>query len=303
VPLPKGYGRWEKVIESRKLKTVPKNSRTVRRTTATLSSSYQPNDLSRITHVFASLAAILVRMGLDAPQAESLLRKAFVAAVEDSGLKRGTRHTQSEIASIAGVSRLEVRRLMKTRSPRLGITADLHPTRIERVIAGWTTDPDFLDKRRGPMRLDTSGAQSGFAQLARRYGRDVTPKALLNELVRRQVVTVRGTEVALSLGVASRSRQVKAASSDLKFLESQVRGLDFDMGRRTYINRDVSVQASDLKVFRRAQRIATERIEVLLNSLLALGERPKPRDGSNRRATPLLRVSVTIAALHPDRTS
>ena len=56
--------------------------------------------------------------------------------------------------------------------------------RLSRVIAGWRRDPDFRDKRGGAASLDIKGDGLAFSELVRRYSGDMTPRAMLDELLR-----------------------------------------------------------------------------------------------------------------------
>ena len=76
------------------------------------------------------LASDLLRLGLDAPRAEYLLRSAFVfEADQETHESLATRTTQSQIAYIAGVNRVDVRKVLasQNRSPtRLRLPATLN---------------------------------------------------------------------------------------------------------------------------------------------------------------------------------
>jgi Family of unknown function (DUF6502) len=66
------------------------------------------------------------------------------------------------------------------------------------VLHGWRTDPEFLDRRGNPLRLLISGTGLTFHVLVRRYGGDVTPISVLNELARSGAVSrVAGGRVAV----------------------------------------------------------------------------------------------------------
>lgn len=241
------------------------------------------------------IAAILLRVGLDAPQAERMLRHAFILAAQEIAVASGVRVTQSQIASIAGISRLEVRAtLRKSRSgPRI---ADLgRQSRIDRIVDAWRSDPQFLDQQKKPKQLSLRSYRRGFHHLVKKYGRDVTPKAIRNQLVLGGYATEQDGSLRLT-SEADRLKQ-RHSTADLRFLISQLSDINFQVGRRSYTTRRVAITSSEPKSVRVMRRIALERINAVLNSISEL-----PLQGSNRRSSPRsgkdtirLMITATVA--------
>jgi hypothetical protein len=233
------------------------------------------------------IAAILLRIGIDAPQAERKLRHAFILAAQENAIASGVRVTQSQIASLAGISRLEVRTaLTKLRSgrsqPHLG-----RRSRIDQIVDAWRSDPQFLDAHRRPKQLSVKGHRSGFHQLVKKYGRDVTPTAIRNQLILRGFATEQDGILRLSRG-ADHQRQLSSAA-DLQFLTSQLSDINFQIGRRAYTTRRVAITSSEPKSVRVMRRIALERINAVLNSISEL-----PLQNSKRRTTRSGKDSIRI---------
>lgn len=127
---------------------------------------------------------VLLRHGVSHAEFSELARKCYVdVAMQDFRIE-GKKQTSSRVAVITGLSRKEVVRLQYT--PAEDATAATKGTqnRAIRVITGWTTDPEFCDKKGKPRVLPMYGEQTSFAALIKRYSGDITAGAVLDELVR-----------------------------------------------------------------------------------------------------------------------
>jgi hypothetical protein len=83
---------------------------------------------------------------------------------------------------MTGLTRADVRQLL-SESPLNSKSSRWAPRASETVLAGWTTDPDFLDSNGKPRSLHYADGGTGFSELVRRYARDIPPRAMLNELL------------------------------------------------------------------------------------------------------------------------
>ena len=210
-----------------------------------------------VLRVLERIATILLRIGFDAPKTEHLLRCAFVLAALKRAELSGMRSTQSQIALVAVVNRLDVRRIVAARrQPSLAREID-RQSRLERILSGWRQDSQFVDSKGRPRPLSIEGRTSEFASLARTYGRDVTTRTLMDMLVSSNLATIKGRKLVLREQNASRSASLLAGASDLNFLEHpEPASHDFRTGRRTFVLRQVSLPANDSKSlkFRSAKR-------------------------------------------------
>lgn len=91
--------------------------------------------------------------------------------------------TLSRAAVITGLTRKEIQRLREASAegPEGGV-ARYH--RAARVVSGWVRDPRYGDQRQGPLPLPFEGKDVSFSELVRRYSGDMTPRAVLDELLR-----------------------------------------------------------------------------------------------------------------------
>lgn len=257
-----------------------------------------PSDIETlVAQLLSRIATILLRMGLDSPRAEGLLRRAFVAAAVKKTRSVDRRATQSLLASLAGLSRLEVRTILDGRTSRLPNKSN----RIDRLISGWRSDPQFLDSHGKPRPLQLRGAGASFSRLVRKYGRDVTVRSLQDELLRRGVVIENNSRLVLLQERSTRSSEAVAALSDLKFLVSHLEAIDFELGRRTYVTRQSSISAEGSKGVAMMKRIALERLDTVLNSLAetSADTRPARAHGKNRRTRRLL-IKIIVASESED---
>jgi hypothetical protein len=247
-----------------------------------------------IAQSLAQFAAILLRSGIDSPTAERLLRRAFIVSAARSVRSTNIKATQSQIASIAGVSRLEVRRALA----RIETAAELRDyqsrSRIEALVHGWQTDPTFLKRNGKPEALDYRGARSKFDRLVRRYGRDVTQKALRVQLVKQGIAIDRNGQLILQRQTPLSTRTSRA-SADLRFIASQLANIDFELGRRAYSTRRISIRSNEKKSILAVRRVASARLETVLNSLESMSEQLQADSKGKRTTSHRLYVTTTVA--------
>ena len=101
------------------------------------------------------------------------------------------------MAALTGLPRKDIKRILN-QPPASGLESDT-TTRMpsERVIRGWLNDRRFLTQNGRPKTLTISQGTFSFDRLVKEYGGDVSPRAVLEELMRSR--TVRRTEERLSL--------------------------------------------------------------------------------------------------------
>jgi hypothetical protein len=136
---------------------------------------------------------------------------AFVQAALNTARLQNSRVNQSAIAAATGLSRVQVRALLRSKSGP-GIRAG---ARISSVVSGWKSDPEFADKEGNPLSLPTAPGHQSFPALIRKYGRDMSHRAMLAEMRRMGHVSVREGHVSLRTGMA------KSKGSDMTRLLSQ----------------------------------------------------------------------------------
>ena len=128
------------------------------------------------------MCRLLLRHSFSFRAFEEIFKRVYVdVAMRDFGLP-GKRPTASRVAVLSGLTRKEVRRLLQEPAADGAGGVERH-NRAARVLAGWSEDAEFLDRRGEPRVLDVEG-DAGFATLVRRYSGDMPARAVLDELVR-----------------------------------------------------------------------------------------------------------------------
>jgi Family of unknown function (DUF6502) len=130
----------------------------------------------------------LVADGIGAGEAAAILRRLYVQQVRSNLVSSRKRATVAAISAVTGLTRLEVRQHLANRVCR----QPWHESRLARVMTGWRSDPEFADNVGRPAQLPYAGRPRGFASLVAKYAGDVPPRAVLNELLDRQMVVRTG---------------------------------------------------------------------------------------------------------------
>jgi hypothetical protein len=156
-----------------------------------------------LQELLAELAFALLPRGMTPRRFGELARFAFVRAATEMSRLRNGRVNYSRVAAQTGLSRSDVKRLLKS---------DVFDARriarapMERVVNAWRTDRLFAYRPGRPRGLQITGPGASFANLARKYGGDVPHRAVLDELRRIKAVTDNGKTVWLKASPILRKR-------------------------------------------------------------------------------------------------
>ena len=145
---------------------------------------------SALLALLDGLAPLLLRSRLTPAVVEELARLAFVrAAAADARMQSG-RINHSRIATLTGLSRVEVRRLLA--APRHSASSPARQLdRAARVLEGWAQDGLFRTAKGAPRALPLHGPAPSFDELVRRYSGDMPAASVRKELVRIGAISVR----------------------------------------------------------------------------------------------------------------
>jgi hypothetical protein len=132
------------------------------------------------------LMRILIRNGVTVTEAIDLTRRAFVDAATSSEFRLpGRRISDTRVAILTGLTRKEVSEL---RSEAGLPEAGTNLSRIVRLVSAWNQDPDFTGPYGLPVaiKFDSGIADSplNFTELVRRHSPGISPRAMLDELLR-----------------------------------------------------------------------------------------------------------------------
>jgi hypothetical protein len=150
--------------------------------------------LAALTKLFAPLTQLCVGSGLSIQTLEEALRRAYVAAglaahQSAGGQTTSTRQSArltSRISASTGLTRREVTRLLQVQHE----TPAHKPSAASEVFTKWACDPALRDAQGHPKALAKQGPGSSFESLAQSVTTDVHPRAILEELLRLNLVLV-----------------------------------------------------------------------------------------------------------------
>lgn len=151
-----------------------------------MSNSVKPGLLSAFRVLLRPLVRILLRHGISFAEFAEIAKAVYVEIAVTEFKVNGKRGTKSRIAVITGLTRKEVSRVIDLAGAEsIGGKSNLN--RVARVLAGWHTDPDFIGPYGMPLevRYEESGPNTvTFCNLVRRYSGDMSPRSMLDELMR-----------------------------------------------------------------------------------------------------------------------
>jgi hypothetical protein len=129
---------------------------------------------------------ILIRNGVTVTEAIDLTRRAFVDAATSSEFRLpGKRISDTRVAILTGLTRKEVHELRNESGlPETGTNL----SRIGRLVSAWNQDPDFTGPYGLPVAIRFESGPSNtplnFTELVRRHSPGISPRAMLDELLR-----------------------------------------------------------------------------------------------------------------------
>lgn len=142
-------------------------------------SNLQPVLAKAIAMVVRPLIKFWLKKGFSYQAFDEIMRWLFVDVTEENFKLKEKKLTDSRISVITGLTRHQVkhyRSIALEESPEKAKS-----NRSTRVITGWMVDKEFQSNGE-PKELDINGGQPSFADLVKKYGGDISPKAVLDEL-------------------------------------------------------------------------------------------------------------------------
>lgn len=151
-----------------------------------MTNSVKSGLLSAFRVLLRPLVRILLRHGISFAEFAEIVKSVYVEVAVTEFKVEGKRGTKSRIAVITGLTRKEVSRVIE--SARLDSDdTKSNLNRVARVLAGWHTDPDFIGPYGMPLeiRYEEGGLSAvNFSTLVKRYSGDMSPRSMLDELMR-----------------------------------------------------------------------------------------------------------------------
>ena len=151
-----------------------------------MSDSVKRGLLAAYTKLLRPLVRILLRHGVTYAELSEVAKTVYVRMAAQEFKVPGKKMSKARIAIVTGLTRKEVQRLTELdQQSEMPIKSSL--SRIGRVLSGWHTDPEFTGPYGMPLeiRYDSDVPNdSTFTRLVQRYSGDMTPRAMLDELLR-----------------------------------------------------------------------------------------------------------------------
>jgi hypothetical protein len=141
----------------------------------------QQRGINVLAHALEPVAKLCMKSGMGAGELLIAAKIACIGVAAETA-KLGNRLNHSRIAAATGLTRKEVRTLFGL--VKTGVVPpgrEVAKQRTTRVLHGWRTDPEFLDRQGSPNQLVIRGPGLTFHTLWRSYGGEVTPSGNKNE--------------------------------------------------------------------------------------------------------------------------
>jgi hypothetical protein len=151
-----------------------------------MSSSVQAGLLAAYSKLMRPLIRILLRHGVTYAQFSEVVKTVYVSIAAQEFKVPGKKMSKARIAIVTGLTRKEVQRIAEKEN-REAAEPKTNLSRIARVLMGWHTDPDFTGPYGMPLELRYDSDvpdDATFTRLVQRYSGDMTPRAMLDELLR-----------------------------------------------------------------------------------------------------------------------
>jgi len=139
---------------------------------------YENTMLLALGKLLRPLIRVLLRHGVGCEEFVGLVRRTYVSVAEQEFPPIGRKQSLSNIALVTGIHRHEVKKLMNSADRETSSAAEHH--RAARVIYGWLRDADF--SQGGVAKTLEIATQ--FKKLVGKYSGDITPRPILDELLR-----------------------------------------------------------------------------------------------------------------------
>ena len=151
-----------------------------------MSDSVKNGLLAAYSKLLRPLIRILLRHGVTYAELSEVVKTVFVNVAAQEFRVPGKKMSKARIAIVTGLTRKEVQRLTSPeQKEKFQLRTNL--SRIGRVLTGWHTDPEYTGPYGLPLevRYDSDNPKDvTFVKLVQQYSGDMTPRAMLDELLR-----------------------------------------------------------------------------------------------------------------------
>jgi hypothetical protein len=151
-----------------------------------------------LVHLLRPITRLLVKGGVGTDELIYAAKRAYLFEAMQAVTRPGSRATISRLSVATGMTRKQVSALLyESRTAGDAFARRSGQQRALRVLSGWLTDTRFQNRNGRPAELRYRGGTQSFTDLVKLYGGDVTPRSVLRELERIEVVHLTSTGVRL----------------------------------------------------------------------------------------------------------
>ncbi len=137
-----------------------------------------------VIKILKPLIKVLIRNEVSHSEFSVLAKQAYVETAYEHFSISGKKTTYSRVAVLTGLNRKEIVALVKNKEKSDYDVLKGKPNRAIRVVNGWRTDSEFLNKNNEADVLPIHGEHGSFSALVARYSGDITLGAVIDEFER-----------------------------------------------------------------------------------------------------------------------
>jgi hypothetical protein len=244
------------------------------------------------------LAGFVLDSGLSTNELHTIFREVAVRSAAARQLELSGRLNISGISATTGISRADISRILKVSAKATGKINDNQQQSTNRILAAWHEDPKFTGPSGQPADLKMYGRGATFEALAKKYGRGIPTRAVLDELIRAGAIELlAGQKIRAKASVAVErgmsARVIKAFGDRAKeLLSTMLLNMRNPEAPKFIANvSEAAILSSSLPLFRK--QLSSKSADFLADLQDSLNRGPGIRV-SKRKEKDLASVSVTI---------
>lgn len=247
--------------------------------------------LAAYSKLLGPLTRILLKNGVTFGEFSEVVKTSFVTVAAQEFKVPGKKMSKARIAIVTGLTRKEVQRLSTTdQQERFNLKTNLN--RITRVLSGWHTDPEYTGPYGMPLeiRYDSDNENDvTFVRLVQQYSGDMTPRAMLDELLRVESVAqtdldwikvLKRTYVPDAFAPDSLERLGRGVRDYVATMEVNMEKSESGAGRfERFVAPEFGLREQDLPDFNAYVRIRCQELLEEIDNWLSKKKRPDPNRG------------------------
>jgi len=258
-----------------------------------------PNYKNEVANVIRplldDLADLLLLVGITPHEFSRLAKISFISAAARSSKLGNGRVNASRVAALTGITRPEVRDILKSAVNPLSAHVTASP--LNRVLEGWSNDRDFCSARGKPKVLALRGSGHSFTELIHRYSGDIPAKAVQSELLRLSAIRIKGSKVFHNPRAAlADNRALSALLQVSNFLAPILKSASqIAASRNRLTTRTIKLEVRNSVDLNLVQKRAEEILTSTAAALQSLGDSRGEYDSARTGAEDSSQILVSIA--------